>query len=231
MNSIASDVRSNIKNIKKILNSYICLLDKCYIIYVKITRLQRGYFKKIWFEKSGKRIFIGKRTDIKHNRHITTGNNILINDYVEINAESPNSVVMGDNISIGKYSVIKCTGNYKNTKTGIQIGNNFSCGDFCFFGCAGGIQIGDDVIMGQNIRFHAQNHNFDRIDILIRDQGTTQKGIVIEDNCWIGAGTVFLDGVTVGRGSVIGSNTLVNKDIEPNSIAVGNPVRIVKKRA
>lgn len=92
------------------------------------------------------------------------------------------------------------------------------------------IKIGDNVIMGQNVRFHAQNHRFDRIDIPIRNQGTTQIRITIEDDCWIGGGTVFLDGVTVGTGSVIGANSLVNKDIEPYSVAVGNPAKVIKKR-
>lgn len=84
--------------------------------------------------------------------------------------------------------------------------------------------------MGQNIRFHAQNHKFNNVNVPIRNQGTTQKGIVIEDDCWIGSGSVFLDGVKVGKGSVIGANSLVNKNIDPYSVAVGNPVRVVKKR-
>lgn len=205
------------------------LLDQCLSVTVKVVRLLRGYFKKNLFKKSGKKIFIGKGTSIKHCRNMIIGNNVTINDYVEINAESQNSVVIGNNITIGKYSIIKCTGKYKNVKTGIKIGDNSSFGDFCFFGCAGGILIGNDVIMGQNIRFHAQNHNFDKVDILIKDQGTTQEGITIENNCWIGGGTVFLDGVTIGTGSIIGANSLVNKNIPEHCVAVGNPIKIIKK--
>ena len=84
--------------------------------------------------------------------------------------------------------------------------------------------------MGQNIRFHSENHNFNEVNIPIRIQGVTNKGIKIGDDCWIGAGAVFLDGVSVGNGCVIGANTVVNKNIPDNYIAVGNPVRLLKKR-
>lgn len=200
------------------------------LIKQKVIRLLRGYLYKIGFKKSGKKLFIGKHTDIKYRKNISLGNNININDYVEINAQVKDSVSMGNNIHIGKYSIIKCTGTYKDSKPSIFIGDNFGCGDFCFFGCAGGIKIGNNVIMGQNVRFHAQNHLFDLTNIPIREQGTTQKGIVIEDDCWIGAGSVFLDGVTVGTGCVIGSNTVVTKNIEPYSVVVGNPGKVIKKR-
>ena len=92
------------------------------------------------------------------------------------------------------------------------------------------IEIGRDVIMGQNVRFHSENHNFDDIEVPIRFQGVTNKGIKIGNNCWIGSGVVFLDGINVGDGCVIGANTLVNKDIPDNVIAVGNPARIIKYR-
>jgi acetyltransferase-like isoleucine patch superfamily enzyme len=68
------------------------------------------------------------------------------------------------------------------------------------------------------------------LDIPIRLQGVTNKGIKIGNNCWIGSGAVFLDGVSVGDGCVIGANTLVNKSIPANSIVAGNPVRIIKSR-
>ena len=205
-------------------------LSELYINIIKLRKLIKGYLMKRWFKKSGRKIFIGNNTQIMFKKNIILGNNVRINDYVEINAEAKDSVIIGNNVSIGKYSIIKCTGRYDDSNPSIVIGNNFGCGEFCFFGCAGGIRIGNDVMMGQNIRFHAQNHIFKSAQEMIRKQGTTQKGIIIEDDCWIGGGTVFLDGVTVGKGCVIGSNAVVTKSIEPYSIAVGNPARIIGKR-
>jgi acetyltransferase-like isoleucine patch superfamily enzyme len=60
------------------------------------------------------------------------------------------------------------------------------------------------------------------------DQGITAEGIRIEDNCWIGAGAVVLDGVTVGRGSCIGAGAVVSQSIPPHSLAVGVPARVTR---
>ena len=138
-------------------------------------------------------------------------------------------IYFGDNISLGKYTIMRGSGRISELGKGIKIGHNFGCGDFCFFGSAGGIEIGDDVIMGQNVRFHAQSHNYEGQD-LIRCQGVTSKGIKIGNNCWIGSGVVILDGITIGNGCVIGSNTIVTKSFPDNCVIVGNPARILKKR-
>lgn len=210
------------------MNKY--LLCRLYKKFVYGKKVIKGMLSKLWLNKCGKKLLVGKRTELKYKCNMSFGDNIIINDYVEINAESVNSVSLGNHVNIGKYSIIKCTGRYEDSNPNISIGDNFGCGDFCFFGCAGGVKIGNNVIMGQNVRFHAQNHIFDRLDIPIREQSTTQKGIVIGDDCWIGGGTVFLDGVKVGEGCVIGSNSVVTKDIEPYSVAVGNPVKVIKSR-
>lgn len=230
MYEIINKIISKMKGEEYILDSNIYIADILSIIIHRIIMLIRGYFKKIWFKNRGENIFVGKKTNIRNRRHISVGNSVTFNDYVEIDALSQDGFICGNNVNVGKYTTIRCTGSFKSLGKGIKIGNNFGCGDWCFFGCAGGIEIGDNVIIGQNVRFHAQNHNFYRTDIPIKEQGVTNKGIIIKNDCWIGAGTVILDGITIGNGSVIGANTLVNKDIEPYSVAVGNPVRIVKKR-
>ncbi|MCX7595635.1 MAG: acyltransferase, partial [Fischerella sp.] len=62
------------------------------------------------------------------------------------------------------------------------------------------------------------------------EQGVTCKGIIIEDDCWLGHGVTVLDGVTIGKGSVIGAGAVVTKDIPPYSVAVGIPAKVVKSR-
>ncbi|MBW6410289.1 acyltransferase [Clostridium weizhouense] len=195
-----------------------------------IINLIRGNIKSLFVKKKSNIIFIGSKSKLKMKRKMKFGIGINIGKYVIIDALSKNGVTLGDNISIGDFSRILCTGTIRNLGKGIKIGNNFGCGENCFFGAAGGIEIGNDVIMGQNVRFHSENHIFNDINALIRLQGVTNKGIKIGNNCWIGSGVVFLDGVTVGNGCVIGANTLVNKDIPDNAIAVGSSVKIIKYR-
>lgn len=200
------------------------------VVFNMIINLIRGNIKTVFIKKKGFSIFIGRRTKIRMKSKLTLGKGINIGSNVIIDGLSKEGVKIGNNVRIGDYTRILCTGTIRNIGKGFSIGDNCGIGENCFFGAAGGINIGNDVIMGQNIRFHSENHNFNEVNIPIRIQGVTNKGIKIGDDCWIGAGAVFLDGVSVGNGCVIGANTVVNKNIPDNYIAVGNPVRLLKKR-
>ena len=65
---------------------------------------------------------------------------------------------------------------------------------------------------------------------MIKEQGSTSKGIIIEDNVWIAANVTILDGCKIGQGSIVAAGAVVNKDIPPKSIAGGVPARIIKER-
>lgn len=199
-------------------------------VFSMIINLIRGNIKTLFVKKKNLIIFIGHRSSLKMKKKITFGTGVNIGNNVVIDALSRNGVRIGNDVRIGDFTKILCTGTIKNIGNGIKIGNNCGIADNCFFGAAGGIEIGNDVIMGQNIRFHSENHNYSNLEIPIRLQGVNQKGIKIGNNCWIGSGVVFLDGVNVGSGCVIGANTLVNKDIPDNAVVAGNPLRVIKFR-
>ena len=76
----------------------------------------------------------------------------------------------------------------------------------------------------------ATSHNFDDVNIPIKDQGVTISPVVIEDNVWIGAKATILAGVTIKSGCVIGANSVVTHDTEENGIYVGAPARKIKSR-
>lgn len=192
--------------------------------------LIRCNIKTITSKKESVLIFIGKRSKLRMKK-IKIGKGVNIGSDVIIDALSKEGVTIGNNVRIGDYTRILCTGSLKKLGIGFKIGDNCRIGDNCFFGCAGGISIGNDVIMGQNVRFHSENHNYNDSSTQIRMQGVSHKGIKVGNNCWIGSGVVILDGVSIGDGCVIGANTLVNKDISNNYVAVGSPVRLIKKRA
>lgn len=112
----------------------------------------------------------------------------------------------------------------------ISIGNNTSINAFSMLYGPGDIYIGNNVSIAPRCSLMAFNHIFSNSDIPIKKQGVSYKGIVIEDDVWIGNGVTILDGVTVSKGSVIGAGSVVTKSIPEFSIAVGNPCKVIKKR-
>ncbi|MNX69186.1 Galactoside O-acetyltransferase [compost metagenome] len=91
--------------------------------------------------------------------------------------------------------------------------------------------IGKNVMMGPNVYILSSNHQFDRTDIPMIEQGnTTQKQCIIEDDVWIGRQVIFTPGRTVKKGSIIGAGTLLCKNFEAYSIIGGNPSILIRSR-
>ncbi|NEO29042.1 MAG: acyltransferase [Symploca sp. SIO3C6] len=111
----------------------------------------------------------------------------------------------------------------------IEIGEHTYIGPYT---CLSGdyIKIGNYCLIASHSGLYANNHIFDDSTRPIIKQGNSYKGIVIEDDCWLGSGVRVVDGITIGQGSVIGTGAVVTKDIPPYSIAVGVPAKVIAKR-
>lgn len=94
----------------------------------------------------------------------------------------------------------------------------------------GGLSIGRNTMIAGQTTIIPANHIHSRIDIPLRDQGETARGIVIESDVWVGCRCVILDGVRIGHDAVIGAGAVVTRDVPPFAVAVGNPARIVRYR-
>ena len=141
--------------------------------------------------------------------------------FSEIQGLASEGLIFGDNVTIGKYVQIRPSSYYGGDYgQGLSMGNNSSIGPNAYVGCSGKITIGDNVMIGPKCSLFAENHNFSSKKLTIKEQGVNQKGIVIEDDCWIGSNVIILDGVRIGRGSVIGAGSLVSKDIPAGSIYI-----------
>jgi maltose O-acetyltransferase len=88
------------------------------------------------------------------------------------------------------------------------------------------ITIGRDVQIGPNVQLLTPTHPVD--PALRRAKYEAAQPIVIEDNVWLGGGAIILPGVTVGRNSVVGAGAVVTRSIPPDSVAVGNPARVIR---
>jgi acetyltransferase-like isoleucine patch superfamily enzyme len=175
--------------------------------------------------------FVGKRTVILSLDNITFGRNLSISDDCYIDALSKEGIILGDNISIQKKVIIECTGSLKKIGKGLKIGDHVGIGSNSFLGCAGGIEIGNNTIIGNYVSFHSENHNFARDDIPIRLQGVNRQGIKIGENCWIGAKATLLDGCILNAGCIVAAGAVLNaKEYKKNSIVGGVPAKLIKKR-
>ena len=200
------------------------------ILLEKLIQLFRGFFLKIFLKKSNGFVFIGKRVIIKHKNLVIFGKTIFLGDDVEINALSHNGVVLGNNVSIHRSTIIECTGGIRSIGQGIKIGNNVGISQNCFIQVRGDITIGNNVILGPYVKIFSENHNFGDISKNITDQGETRKGVIIRDGVWIGSGSIILDGVEVGENAIVAAGSVVTNNIEKNSIVAGIPAKIIKYR-
>ncbi len=97
-------------------------------------------------------------------------------------------------------------------------------------GCNSAITIGDDVLVGEFVTIRDMRHRFDRVDIPISRQGEISEAIFIEDDVWIGRGSIIMGGVTIGRGAIIAANSVVNDNVEPYAVVAGAPAKLIKYR-
>jgi virginiamycin A acetyltransferase len=137
----------------------------------------------------------------------------------------------GTRIVIGAHSVldsfvkIKPAGGAGNVVLGARVTINSGCVIYT----GNGLEIGDDVSIAANCVFAPVNHEYKDKSRKIRDQRfqPSRGGIIIEDDVWIGASCVVLDGTKIEKGCVIGAMSLVRGTLPAWSVSAGNPLRII----
>lgn len=138
---------------------------------------------------------------------------------------------IGHNVSVGQPFICDYGCN-------IDIGDNVSVNMNCTFVDCNKIEIGSNVLIASNVQLYTATHpvelaqrltlewNFESGEYFCR---TYALPIKIGDGFWLGGGVIALPGVSIGKGSVIGTGSVVTKDIPDNLLAVGNPCRVVRK--
>ena len=119
---------------------------------------------------------------------------------------------------------------------GLTIASNFKIGDYSGVGDKAiihtGVTIGNDVMIGKNLKIFTFNHKIDRIDIPMRLQGSTEPSpLIIENDVWIGDNVLITPGCNkIGEGSVLAAGSVVTKDVPPYAVVGGNPAKVIRFR-
>lgn len=197
-------------------------------IFLQTAALLRGIRVVLFFKKPNG-ILLGENVKFFNIPAISWGRFLKLGANVYISALGKTGVTFGNNVGIGAYSQIVVSTSLSAPCGFIKIGNNVGIGEYAYLGGAGGLDIGNDCIVGQYFSCHPQNHNYEDVTVPFRLQGVTQKGIKIGSNCWIGSKVTVLDGVIIGDNCVIAAGSVVTKSIESNSVIAGVPAKIIKQ--
>ena len=111
----------------------------------------------------------------------------------------------------------------------MKIGRCVLIGRQSVISTGGYLEIGDYCILAPRVYVSDTDHVFEDIHQPVIQQGATLgRSVTVEENCWLGINSVITGNLTVGRGSVVGANSLVIREVPPFSVVVGNPARIIK---
>jgi acetyltransferase-like isoleucine patch superfamily enzyme len=186
----------------------------------------RGLAYRHVLEAMGSGCFIEKDVRWHVPRRIHLGQRVMIGQGCFLDAHSLSGrIYLGDDVWLSRGCYILAQRDVE-----VRIDERAYIGHRCLLYGTGGIQIGQDVLLANDVQLICGNHTFARRDVPIRTQPTVEQPIVIEDDVWLGASVIVLGGVTVGHGSVVGAGAVVTQSLPPYSIARGVPARVVGVR-
>ena len=158
-------------------------------------------------------------------KRISIGKNTIIENKAILDPGKQGRITIGRDSFIHNYGILKCY----DTGT-IKIGDNVSINPFCVLYGIGDLTIGNGVRIAAHTVVIPANHNFSDRNRPIFKQGVSKKGIVIQNDVWIASNVTVLDGVTIGKHSVIGAGSVVAEDVPDYAVAAGVPCKLIKKR-
>ncbi len=191
----------------------------------------RGLALRPRLAAAGPMLLVGRRARISEPGRVRLGRGVKVEELAEVQGLSARGVTLGDGVTVGRGASIRPSSYYgHDLGEGISIGAGSAIGAYAWIGASGFVSIGAAVLLGPRVVIIPENHVFDDVKTPIKDQGVERDGVVIEDDCWIGANVTILAGVTIGRGSIVAAGAVVNRDVAPASIVGGVPARVLRER-
>jgi acetyltransferase-like isoleucine patch superfamily enzyme len=133
-------------------------------------------------------------------------------------------VEFGRFVWIGRGTKIRCH------EGSVEIGAKSVLGQECTISAYGRVRIGEQCVIADRAMFIDFDHGVVEVERPIRRQGIYTREVEVGSNVWIGYGACILRGVSVGDNSIVGTNSVVTKDVPANAVVAGVPARIVRMR-
>jgi acetyltransferase-like isoleucine patch superfamily enzyme len=171
----------------------------------------------------------GTNIVFRHPKKIHIGENVVIDDNTLIDAKGVKNIgiKMGNDVFIGRNTILSCKDGNIILEDRVNIGFN------CYIFSSNSVKLGEDVLVaGFTYIVGGGNYSLEKLDVPINQQYDFEGkgGVLIEENVWIAAHVVILDGVNIGNGSVIAAGAVVSKPIPSMSIVGGVPGKVLKTR-
>jgi acetyltransferase-like isoleucine patch superfamily enzyme len=182
--------------------------------------------ERIYLANMNPKGYVSVRAKLFHSE-LTLGRHVFIDDHsLLFQRSSGGRMNIGDGVKIYRYNILE-TG-YGGS---LHIGDHASIHPKCQINAyVSRIRIGSGTMLAPCCALYSYDHGLDP-GIPIRSQPShSNGGIDIGKEAWLGYGSIVLDGVTIGDGAVIGAGSVVTRDIPGNTIAAGNPARVLKRR-
>ncbi len=116
-----------------------------------------------------------------------------------------------------------------NKSAHLKIGDNCFFNNYCSINVLHKIEIGNEVVMGENVKIYDHNHQYKDLHTPINKQGFSYSPIKIGNNCWIGSNVTILNGVTIGDNCVIGAGCVIYKDVPKNTRVINKQELVYTK--
>jgi acetyltransferase-like isoleucine patch superfamily enzyme len=211
-----------------------------YVLFFSIIeRLVKIFERVYWYGKlnlaSSSRVSV--KAKIRGGKNIYIGGNSIILENSVLNCTdmpftptisalipSKGKIIVGHDTCIRSFACVYSYGG------NISIGSYCSLNPFVIISGQGNIKIGDYVRIAAHSVVIASDHNYDDVDMPVVYQGVKSRGIVIDDDVWIGNGAKILDGVHIGKGAIVAAGAVVTSSVPSNAVVAGVPARVIKWR-
>jgi acetyltransferase-like isoleucine patch superfamily enzyme len=169
--------------------------------------------------------YLWRRALTRAGRRWQTNGFVFFGRRLELEIAPRGEVRFGRFVWIGDRTKIRCH------EGEVEIGAKTVMGQECTISAYQRVRIGEQCVIADRAMFIDFDHGVVEVERPIRVQGIYKRDVVVGSNVWIGYGACVLRGVRVGDNSIVGTNSVVTRDVPANSVVAGIPARVIRMRA